>query len=1508
VESGSEIGKSTLPGPVVAPSTGQRATWHDTIRRLGALLGARSMVPVWLLAILILSAGFRFTGLDWGQGTHRHPDERFLTMVVERVGWPASVGEYLDEARSPLNPRNNNFGFWVYGDLAITIVKGATLALNALTDPEIPWDSYGRNYLVGRAVSGFFDLGTLFMLFLLARALYRDRRVALLAAFLYGITVLAIQHSHFWVVDNFSTFFVTLTLYWLVRIFTSERAGNPLLYILAGTFFGVALATKVSIFTLALLFGAVGAYKVTMAWRDTGTIPQPLLESLILRLGLSVLFALLAFRVAQPYAFSGGIELSERWLSNMQEVRGQVTGEADPPWGFQWANRAPILFPLRNMVQWGMGIPLGLAAWAGWGVALWQLARRQRWVHLIPVLWVAVLFLHQGTQWVKSLRYFLPIYPMLVMLAAWLLVWLWDRAKRDGARRGGLFAWTPGRAAALAGVVVGGTFLYALAFTSIYTRPHTHIQATHWIYENIPSGSVIATEHYDEGIPFYLPGANPGGISYRGLSNDSGQLNWYYEDTPQKLVDALGWLDEADYIVTVSNRLYGSTARLPARFPMTINYYNALFSGALGFERVADFTSGPQLFGIELDDQFAAEEAFSVYDHPRVQIFQKTPAYDRERAAALLSEGVEWDNINRMSARQWTEYGGQVRTLMLDPDLRATYQTSGTWSQIFDRGSLQNRAPLLVWVLLLQGIGLLALPFIMAISAGLPERGYTFAKPLGLLLVGWLVWLLASLRLVTFSVGGVLLSMLLVGLLAVVLLLFVARRCGVTAGALLRDTWRRDRRLILWSEGLFWAFFALVLAIRWANPDIWHPDLGGERPMDFAYLNAIIKSPYFPPMDPWFAGGYINYYYFGFVLVATLVQTSGVVPSVAYNLVIPTFFAMLAAGVWAVALALLVPLRVRGVGEARHGIRAPAMAAALLAAIMVAVLGNLGELKVLVDGLPRLSTLNFQSGIPGLEVAVKSLDGLVRGMILGGQTLPGRMEWPYWNPTRTIPNTINEFPWFTFLYADLHAHLMALPYTVLALALSLAVLRAPLGEGRVAGALRLGLLALVLGALWPINTWDFPTYALVAFAALGLREWWRDGTLTGRALLATLWRWGLVMLLSRLLFLPFHNAYGSAYNAIERWTGERTGLADFLVVHGLFLFLIIFALIVDFLHGRGHNGAVRLLRFRAHHLGRRRRASRLQGAFVRPGVTSLSLLYTALALWAGSLLLLLAGWAVPALTLFLLVFALLLLFRDRPDPTRQMVLCLIALGLALALAVELVVLRGDIGRMNTVFKFYLQIWVLWGLAAAIGVAWVREVYHRWLPEWRGVWRAGFVMLFGIALLYPLFATHAKINDRFDRSVGPTLDGAAFMERAILHEVDQTTGSPVQIPLVWDYQAIRWMQEEVPGSPIVAEINTQPRLYGWGNRFAMWTGNPAIAGWDHHQRQQRAAAQPQEIDRHLQHARCHARLPDPAALRRALHRRRRPRTCLHPPRGHRQIRAQPRLTLGPRLREPRCPRL
>jgi uncharacterized membrane protein len=195
---------------------------------------------------------------------------------------------------------------------------------------------------------------------------------------------------------------------------------------------------------------------------------------------------------------------------------------------------------------------------------------------------------------------------------------------------------------------------------------------------------------------------------------------------------------------------------------------------------------------------------------------------------------------------------------------------------------------------------------------------------------------------------------------------------------------------------------------------------------------------------------------------------------------------------------------------------------------------------------------------------------------------------------------------------------------------------------------------------------------------------------------------------------------------------------------------------------------------------------------------------------------------------------------------------LIGGALALGMAVEVVVLKGDISRMNTVFKFYLQGWNFFAISSAFALAFIAR---RLRPEFRMLWWSAFTAMLLACFLYPVLATNAKVHDRFDASLGPGGDGMAYMTRAVYSDQNQ------QLQLVWDYQAINWMLDNIKGSPTIAEANTP--LYRWGSRVSIYTGLPTVIGWDWHQKQQRAAVDGQQVDRRIADLRDFFNTPDPA---------------------------------------------
>ena len=317
-----------------------------------------------------------------------------------------------------------------------------------------------------------------------------------------------------------------------------------------------------------------------------------------------------------------------------------------------------------------------------------------------------------------------------------------------------------------------------------------------------------------------------------------------------------------------------------------------------------------------------------------------------------------------------------------------------------------------------------------------------------------------------------------------------------------------------------------------ANPDLWNPWFGGEKPMDLAYLSATVRSTVMPPLDPWFSGGAINYYYFGHFIVAAMIKATGIPATTAFNLAVPLFFALTAGGAFSLGYNLAEGARLAL--RRRGGAVAPAwsaVCAGLAAVLFVVVLGNL-------DG--------------AMQLAQRAWEDVVRG-----NALPA---FDYWRSSRMMPPDppgfeITEFPFFTFLFADLHAHLMALPLTLLVLALGTSNLLGAYGGASLRARLPvLAALGLALGALWATNAWDGPTYLGFSIVILGVGEWVRRRRAglgwVRDALVAS----ALVVGAAAVLWLPYHLRLTNTLDGIIP-APVQTTLWRYLAIHGVFIFL-----------------------------------------------------------------------------------------------------------------------------------------------------------------------------------------------------------------------------------------------------------------------------------------------------------------------------------------------------------------
>ena len=1428
-----------------------------------------------LLIVVALALALRLYGLNWDEGFAwtPHPDERAILAKVNELDLPGlgDLGVLLDAERSPWNPR-----WFPYGSFPLYLLKGVQLTYGLLPGPELT-----DLRIAGRTISALADVATLVVVFAVGSAVY-SRRVGLLAAALVALAVIHIQLSHFFAVDTFMALFAVLSMYFLIRV---AREGRPRDSVLAGLFVGLGLATKIS---MAPILGAFVVSHLAFAFGlVNGSSERPALAAVRVRAAARValvggLAAAVAFLIAQPYTLLDW----GRFYGDFVEQSEMVRRIRDYPYTRQYIDTTPYLYQIRQLATWGLGWPMGALAWSGllyvavrglrpthgliylgigWAlpmtvllvsnsfagifvsatialsalVASLPLRRDDARMDVILLAWVAPYFLITGSFEVKFLRYMIPIAPFLLLFGAKLAFSLWEMAQRARGTPVGVIA-RPA-VAALFVLVLGGSAFYSLSYLSVYNDIHPAVAASNWINANVRENSVILKEHWDEGLPA-LSG-------YRVR-----ELPLYDPDTPAKLSVIADELANADYLVLFSNRLYGTIPRLQERYPISQEYYRLLFTGGLGYELVEQFTSYPGLLGVGfVDETFSrpdlpepaalarldgstvalnlgfADESFSVYDHPKVLVFRNDLRLGPDAISARILDASAGFPQQPFESRQTDP--GVVRLLLSPEDARAQ-QAGGTWTRIVHVDSWTNRLPVLAWLGVVEGFALLAFPLAFVVFRPLPDRGWLFSKALGLLLVGLVVWLLASLQWMTFSRGSVLVGAIVV--LAPSLAVLVSQRSAIKSFVL------RNWRIIAIGELIFLAAFLAFLAIRAANPDLWHPFRGGEKPMDFAYLNAVLRSSYMPPYDPWFSGGYINYYYWGQFLVATLVHATGIQPAVAVNLAVPLFFALTAGAAFSLVYNLAEGTRLRlgqrSSPDVRVGVErfhwSPVLAG-VAGLLFVAVLGNF-------DG--------------AIQVGQGAWRALVQGLPLG--------EFDFWRSSRMMApdppgHEITEFPFFTFLFADLHAHLMALPFTLLALGLGAAVVArgafGPDREGGYAEVTRLALLGLTVGALRLLNAWDYPTYLVIAAASVALAELLSHGGLA----LSMVWRTGLkvglVFAVGYLAFLPYHLSYETFFNSVESTT-NTTVLWQFLAINGLFVFVIgtyyLWSL-RDYLAtivGRTRPWAVSVVDSVSADsggikvVGATRVGVGLVLALVGSGVV-VAYLLTGIAFGVvGSTIV----FALIALAAIIVVGHRAVSQVQVDAPFVSFVSLLVAVAFSLVLGLDFLRVEGDIDRMNSVFKFYLQVWVLMAVGAAY-LLW-RLVYGqpRWAARrWRGLklaWAGVLVVLLASTSVYPVLGTRDRLRDRFDDSAtGMTLDGEAYIAGATYRDERGV------VDLAADFRGIEWLRQNVEGSPVILEANTP--TYRWGGRVSIYTGMPSVVGWQWHQQQQRWGYQG-DVDRRI----------------------------------------------------------
>jgi hypothetical protein len=572
------------------------------------------MRKIFLFLILVIAIFFRFNHLNWDQNFHLHPDERFLTMVVQAMKLPQSFEEYFNQKKSLLNPPNIGFNFYVYGIFPLVLTK--YLAVN------LGMDNYNEITTLGRFLSAFFDFLTVILVYKTTKLLLKKFKnvsnslfhvIPLLAAFFYAISVYPIQAAHFFTTDPFLNFFMFGSFYFILKNLEVDRF---LHLVFSSLFFSLALSSKIS--ALYILPLNLGVLFLIVIFKKGNFIKK--VSRYLLLVVSYLLFSYSFLRIFNPYYFENpwffDFSLNKNFYQSIELLKTFTTKDVWYPPAVQWINK-PWYGLLLTTFLLGLG-PINFTVVL---IGLVSLLRNlklkikneklqlktKNFLILFIIFWVLGYFVYQSSQFVRSIRYTIYLYPFLAIFGGVGISVVIKKNIFYGSHY----------------TLYVTLLLWPLLFSTIYFHPHTRILASEWIYKNLESGSVILGEHWDDPLPLPME-KNFGKFFQVEL------LPVFDPDTPDKWQKIRQLLQKADYYVLSSNRGWGSIPTVPSRYPLMSQYYQALLNDncekqkkltGVCFKKIKIFEPYYYQF-IKYPDHWV-EETFTVYDHPTVLIYEK---------------------------------------------------------------------------------------------------------------------------------------------------------------------------------------------------------------------------------------------------------------------------------------------------------------------------------------------------------------------------------------------------------------------------------------------------------------------------------------------------------------------------------------------------------------------------------------------------------------------------------------------------------------------------------------------------------------------------------------------------------------------------------------------------------------------------------------------------------------------------------------------------------------------
>ncbi|HMS22317.1 MAG TPA: glycosyltransferase family 39 protein [Candidatus Levybacteria bacterium] len=536
-----------------------------------------------LVVFIILIGGYmRFYNTNWDNYQIFHPDERNIDNAVTKVQFV-----------SQLDP-----DFFAYGGLPVYLYKSTGEIMNSLQQTNIWTTEWGHINQVGRTFSAFFSTLTILILFLLGKKLF-NKTTGIIASFIFAFTVSSIQIAHFATTESFLILTITLLVY--LSLCYYEKPKTLVLAALA-IISGLGIAAK----TTALSFLMIPFLSFLLI--DFQSRGKKII-SFIFKLVFFVILTFVTFFLFSPYTFFS----YHKFLQSMNYETGVATGRIIVPYTHQFDKTISYLYEIYNLF-WQMG-PVFALSIIGFGLVFYFTFKKKQVSYLFILVFPVIYFLYAASWHAKFIRYMTPLLPFFSLYAAFTLSFFLKKHNFIGK----IMLW----------IFLLATVLWAVSYMSIYSKPQTRYTASLWMLENIKPGEIVLTEHWDDGLPIYIPG--------KDTPFTTRQLTIYDNEFSNKGEYLATMLSSADYISLTTRRLHGSLIHLPESYPTTSKYYKYLFAEKLGYKKVAEFSSYPSLFGLEINDD-ASEESFQVYDHPKIIIFKNIKHYSSQEIMGILTK------------------------------------------------------------------------------------------------------------------------------------------------------------------------------------------------------------------------------------------------------------------------------------------------------------------------------------------------------------------------------------------------------------------------------------------------------------------------------------------------------------------------------------------------------------------------------------------------------------------------------------------------------------------------------------------------------------------------------------------------------------------------------------------------------------------------------------------------------------------------------------------------------